>query len=105
MSRFLVEIPKELIKGRIEDEIANKKQSGSFDSMVSFGREIPEPTKMDESISGELKPGIKVRHKVFGEGMVISAKGSGEKTLLTIAFDQKGIKKLMLGFAPLEIIG
>jgi DNA helicase-2/ATP-dependent DNA helicase PcrA len=105
MSRFLVEIPKELIKGRIEDEIANKKQSGSFDNRVSFGREIPEPPKMEEFISGELKPGIKVRHKVFGEGMVISSKGSGEKTLLTIAFDQKGIKKLMLGFAPLEIIG
>ncbi|MBK5251900.1 MAG: DNA helicase PcrA [Peptostreptococcaceae bacterium] len=105
MSCFLEEIPKELIKGRIEDELENKRKSGSFDTMVNLGREILEPAKVDEFISGELKPGTKVRHKVFGEGMVISSKGSGDKTLLTIAFDQKGVKKLMLGFAPLEIIG
>jgi len=105
MSRFLVEIPKELIKGRIEDEIANKKQSGSFDNMVSFGRGTAEPSKKEECISGDLKAGTKVRHKIFGEGMVISSMGTGEKTMLTIAFDSKGVKKLMLGFAPLEIIG
>ena len=104
MSRFLVEIPKDLIKGRIDDEITNKRQSGSFDDRVSFGREIQSPAKVSESICDGLKPGVKVRHKIFGDGMVISVNGSGERTELTIAFDQKGIKKLMLGFAPLEII-
>jgi len=51
-----------------------------------------------------LKPGAKVRHKLFGEGVLISVKGSGPQTELTIAFAQKGIKKLMMGFAPLEVI-
>jgi len=104
MSRFLVEIPKDLIKGRIEDEITNKRQSGSFDDRVSFCRDVKSASIVSESTYKGMKPGVKVRHKTFGDGMVISVKGSGEKTELTIAFDQKGMKKLMLGFAPLEII-
>lgn len=104
ISRFLAEIPEELMEGRIKEEIAHKHESGSFDARTRhIGHEdLPEkPKAMD---AGGYKAGTKVRHKIFGEGMVISTRGTGEKTELTIAFDQKGIKKLMLGFAPLEII-
>ena len=46
--------------------------------------------------------GQRVRHKVFGEGMILSAKPMGNDTLLEIAFDEKGTKKLMANFARLE---
>ncbi len=48
--------------------------------------------------------GQRVRHKVFGAGTVISAKPMGNDTLLEIAFDEKGTKKLMANFAKLENI-
>ena len=48
--------------------------------------------------------GQKVKHKTFGEGMVLSATPMGNDTLLEIAFDSKGTKKLMANFAKLNKI-
>ncbi len=44
--------------------------------------------------------GMRVRHKKFGEGLVIE---TGANTV-RVAFDDAGIKKLAVGIAPLEII-
>jgi len=43
-------------------------------------------------------------HKTFGEGTVITTKGTGDEMMLTVAFNSKGIKKLNLKMAPLEVI-
>ncbi len=48
-----------------------------------------------------LKVGARVSHKVFGEGMILSAKPMGNDTLLEIAFDKVGTKKIMQNFAKL----
>ena len=52
----------------------------------------------------EATPGRKVKHDKFGMGTIISVTGSGEDTLLTVAFDNMGIKKLMLTKSPLEFL-
>ena len=46
--------------------------------------------------------GDTVRHSAFGTGLVISAQPMGNDTLLEIAFDKVGTKKLMANFAKLE---
>ena len=43
--------------------------------------------------------GDRVSHKAFGPGMVISVKPVGNDTLVEVAFDQVGTKKLMANFA------
>jgi DNA helicase-2/ATP-dependent DNA helicase PcrA len=48
--------------------------------------------------------GQTVEHKTFGQGMIISVKPMGNDSLLEIAFDTVGTKKLMAGFAKLTII-
>jgi len=50
------------------------------------------------------KAGQKVRHKSWGVGTIVSAQSKGQDTMLTIAFDQEGIKKLLQSFAPIEKI-
>lgn len=50
------------------------------------------------------KPGERVRHKTFGDGLIISAVPMGNDTLLEIAFDDVGTKKLMSNFAKLTKI-
>ena len=45
--------------------------------------------------------GDRVSHKAFGPGMVISVKPVGNDTLVEVAFDQVGTKKLMANFARL----
>ncbi len=46
--------------------------------------------------------GDTVKHNVFGKGVIISAVPMANDTLLEIAFDKTGTKKLMANFAKLE---
>ncbi|MBR1532114.1 MAG: ATP-binding domain-containing protein, partial [Eubacterium sp.] len=54
-------------------------------------------------VSGQTyEIGDTVRHKTFGTGTVLDAKPMGNDTLLEVAFDKAGTKKLMANFAKLE---
>ena len=44
----------------------------------------------------ELRQGDMVRHRSFGQGMVLSVRRMGNDALIEVAFDQVGTKKLML---------
>ena len=57
-----------------------------------------------EKILAEYKVGERVNHKKFGDGMILSANKMGNDTLLEIAFDTVGTKKLMAKVAPLTKI-
>ena len=46
--------------------------------------------------------GDTVRHKTFGTGVVLSTQPMGNDTLLEVAFDRAGTKKLMANFARME---
>ncbi|HIZ20649.1 MAG TPA: UvrD-helicase domain-containing protein [Firmicutes bacterium] len=48
------------------------------------------------------KPGDLVSHKVFGAGKILSAVPMGNDTLLEIAFERVGTKKIMANFARLS---
>ena len=52
--------------------------------------------------SASYNIGDTVRHSAFGTGLIISAQPMGNDTLLEIAFDKVGTKKLMANFAKLE---
>jgi DNA helicase II / ATP-dependent DNA helicase PcrA len=49
-----------------------------------------------------LKIGDDVRHKTFGEGVIIDMSGSGDKTEARVRFRELGEKTLLLSWAPLE---
>ncbi len=102
ISRFIDEIPETLFEAprKKRDIMKEAKNAWTVPPVSSSQKSTPASLEGTE----DLKAGAKVRHKLFGEGVVISVKGSGAQTELTIAFAQKGIKKLMLGFAPLEVI-
>ena len=44
-----------------------------------------------------------VQHKAFGKGMVTSTQKVGGDTLIEIAFDNVGTKRLMLKFAAPQL--
>jgi len=52
----------------------------------------------------EATVGRKVRHSKFGVGTIVSTSDSSGDTMVSIAFDNMGIKKLILDKAPLEMI-
>ena len=48
--------------------------------------------------------GQTVEHKTFGKGLILSCSSMGNDTLLEIAFENVGTKKLMAGYAKLKIL-
>ena len=90
-SRFLQDIPRDLVQAPERPRPQPRSPWG-----LNAPAESPEP-------EFDLQPGDKVLHKMFGEGMVISCAVSNGDVQATVAFDAKtGVKKLLLGMAPLE---
>ncbi|CAI2635127.1 ATP-dependent DNA helicase PcrA [Apilactobacillus kunkeei] len=46
--------------------------------------------------------GDKVEHKAWGTGTVVKVNGTGEDMELDIAFPDKGLKRLLAAFAPIQ---
>jgi DNA helicase-2/ATP-dependent DNA helicase PcrA len=63
----------------------------------------PVPAPPPRVTTARHTPGQHVRHKKFGDGVVIETKLTGNDEEVTVAFPGLGIKKLMAGFANLEV--
>ena len=50
------------------------------------------------------RDGQKIRHKIFGEGVVVSSKLTRTDEEVTVAFPNEGVKKLMASIAKLEVL-
>ena len=109
-SRFLKEIPEELcgFSGFKRPYSYVSERSGGYSERKNAGRDISFGVS---SLTGTLKKnnvefsaGQRVRHKAFGDGMIISVTPMAGDELLEIAFDTVGTKKLMAGYAKLTVI-
>ena len=52
----------------------------------------------------EFRPGVRVRHPLFGVGTVLRREGGGDDLKLTVSFPGVGAKKLVARFAGLELV-
>ena len=111
-SRFLNEIPKEIIKPLYSKEKPAQTMSPSaygFGSNVSIKHvdlnsfaQIRKPVNNAKTENGaSFNIGERVVHKTFGTGTLLSKKPMGGDTLLEINFDKVGVKKIMANFAKL----
>lgn len=110
-SRFVTEIPDELLEKTGESRmfqtpagsaasigIGSKQKSGYSPAKPSFYQKPAIKSGTTYSV------GDSVLHKVFGKGMIVSAEKMGNDTLLEIAFEKSGTKKLMANFCKMEKI-
>ena len=121
-SRFLNEIPNELTEqtgassltsGYKYDESYNDFGDGYKKSSYNpIGSAHKATYSQQSSVKRASKPvctdtfniGDTVKHRVFGTGVVLSVQPVANDTLLEIAFDKAGTKKLMANFAKLTIL-
>ena len=98
-SRFIKEIPKELIDEiRLKATVSRTKvhrRNGMHDSLSS-GAEIPQT---------EISLGQRVAHGKFGEGVVLNYEGQGSNARVQVNFDAAGSKWLVLSYAKPEVLG
>jgi len=91
-SRFLREIPPELIEElrpqmRVARPVAHahtRRRPGESASGVPLGR--------------------RVRHRKFGEGVILNSEGSGAHARVQVNFEQAGTKWLVMAYANLELM-
>ena len=54
--------------------------------------------------AADFRPGVKVRHPLFGVGTVLRSDADGEELKLTVSFAGVGAKKLVARYAGLELV-
>ena len=64
------------------------------------GRQATAPA--EAPADSELRPGVRVRHPLFGVGTVLRREGEGDDLKLTVSFPGVGAKKLVARYAGLE---
>ncbi|MFT4135944.1 ATP-dependent helicase [Microbacterium sp.] len=130
-SRFLQEIPAELIqwrqspgdvnsRGGTQSRALNARRPGGFggaagprrygDDLVPLPRrdrpvaQFPNrvPARVRDNGDLELAAGDRIRHDDFGEGRVDAVTGEGAKRIAHVRFDKVGAKKLLIKIAPIE---
>ena len=113
VSRFVEEIPEMLVEHtRSRDYSARPVSMPSFGGAKPFGEApktksvaeaggfVPKP-RVKPAPAGTYRVGDTVLHKAFGTGLIVSATPMANDTLLEVAFDKVGTKKLFANFARL----
>jgi len=106
-SRFLLDIPPQLVRGSTE--------SVQDPEDPSLARQVPgraesegyeRPTRLPRGAAAlevrQFNPGDKVRHPQFGEGVVVSSKLVGDDEEVVVAFVGMKPKRLLVSFAQME---
>ena len=114
MSQFVKDIPTSLCEetraGRsfgtsFGTSYGAKPQRDGFDysNVLYKAPEKKANTPMD--VSGiKYTSGMKVEHKTFGKGFILKVTPMGADSMLEIAFESVGTKKIMAGYARLTIL-
>ncbi|MFR8927120.1 ATP-dependent helicase [Peptoniphilus senegalensis] len=69
-----------------------------------FGMDKKVETNKNSSDGKNINVGDKVKHKIFGKGMVVQKKEKNGDYEVVISFDKKGLKRLMLSVAPIKLV-
>lgn len=111
LSRFVGEIPVKDIENvdhTLHTEPVQRAQKPARTGYLQKETRQAQVEKMAARIAAahteSFAAGDRVKHKVFGEGTVVSARPMGNDCLLEIAFDTVGTKKIMANFAKVEKI-
>lgn len=131
VSRFIAEIPEEYTETLLPKPVTRRQDySSSFDEWDDFDafasdfdepkRTVSKPTAYHSSVnmgtlnysnpkvsaqSNDWRVLMTVKHRRFGVGKIVAVNGTGEKTMVTVAFENNGVKNLIAAQANLEIIG
>jgi DNA helicase-2/ATP-dependent DNA helicase PcrA len=105
-SRFFDDIPEHLLTGNLSRKQAKAEayfqKATRWDSPTSSpaGRASPPAA----APATRYRSGQRVRHKLFGEGIVIGSKVRGDDEEVDVAFESVGLKRLVASIANMELL-
>src|SRR4051794_2700621 len=98
-SRFLAEVPPELVEWRRSESTMTQISSQPAVARLANRPGVRSPGNRELV---HLEPGDRVTHDAFGLGTVIEVEGSGDKSVAKVDFRDQGVKRLLLRYAPVE---
>ena len=107
-SRFLSELPAELVEEKEKPHVGLNGAAGAAkgakrrEDLAQSHVISAQPQRQDSKTNFIV--GMRVRHKSFGEGLIIGARPMASDMLLEIAFDDAGTKKIMANYANLDVL-
>jgi len=107
-SRFLQEIPEELIDWQSANQslVSSKSGIGSEKTNIkmrsNFAASAKSKSTKPKNQTMQLNVGERVSHDTFGLGTVVAVNGDGDRAEATIDFGSAGEKRLLLRYAPVE---
>ncbi|SNB67627.1 ATP-dependent helicase [Thermoflexus hugenholtzii] len=99
-SRFLREIPRELLTPAVARTTARSPSAAGRSRRKVEREEAPAFTPP----SPRFRPGLRVRHPRFGEGLVVECRPIGADEEVVVMFEEAGLKRLLASFAGLEVL-
>lgn len=106
-SRFVKEIPDEFtnqegyVKHYVLSPTATKTKADVYRN--SYTKPVAATYKQPSTPTVSYSVGQEVTHKTFGKGLIVSVTPMGADTMLEIAFENVGTKKLMAAYAKLTV--
>jgi len=95
VSRFVRDIPEEVLA----DNLPLRRRRAAADT--TWKRDF-QPCRTPSTAT--YRPAQRVLHEQFGRGIVLNCSGSGEDEVVTVAFDDNGVKKLQVSHAKLRAV-
>lgn len=104
-SRFISELPEECCKSLVKPVARNvnrfERPANALKKPVTRGFTFGETSKKS---TDTFSVGDQVKHRAFGDGMIISLKPMGNDVLMEISFDKVGTKKIMANMGAVKKI-
>jgi len=93
-SRFIDEIPLSFLE--------NEESSSSINTETMISDKMSDGNMNGKSF--EYTPGSKIEHKMWGLGMIIKVENTKDGQEITVAFPDRGVKKLLASMAPIKML-
>jgi DNA helicase-2/ATP-dependent DNA helicase PcrA len=95
-SRFLLDIPADLVEGDHAGILTS--------AQAAFQRQTRWESPISAPPTTRYRVGMHIRHPKFGEGIVMSSRLDGDDEEVTITFASQGVKRLAASLARLDIV-
>ena len=103
-SRFLFEVPRDSLLISADDDYGAPEPERPARRRPEYPRQPDVVVAPAAAELEELRPGVRVRHPLFGEGTVVQSEGAGLEKKLTVSFRGVGAKRLVARYAALEVL-
>jgi len=102
-SRFLDDIPEELLSGNVPLRSERTTPAwADYKRAITWESDAAPPQKAAQTTT--YRPGQRVSHAKFGEGVVIESRVTAGEEEVSVAFEESGLKRLIASMAPMQIL-